>query len=47
MSMKTYEVVITLEVTAESEDEALDYALEDAKELHESDTIYANITQID
>lgn len=46
MTMKSYTVKIELEVTAESETEALDNALEDAKELHAQDIVYADIKEL-
>jgi hypothetical protein len=45
--LKTYKVVIELEVTAENSQEALENAVSDIKELKKDGTLEATITVID
>lgn len=44
--MKDYRVTIELEVTADSQEEAIENAVMDIKELHQNGTLEPNVKEI-
>lgn len=45
-NLKEYRVVIELDVTAENEQQTLDYAVQDIQACHKEDTLTGNITEL-